>query len=110
MRTQNVLLSLVYLPVVLVALRAVAAARLVRSFYSLEIVLWEALRERRLRDEERVVRVSSRVLLRLEERVEVPEAVLDVVVCRHFCESKIGQLFHYICFSYIVFQINLPHF
>ena len=38
------------------------------------------------RDEECVVCVSGRVLLGLEQAVEVPEAALDEVVGRHLCE------------------------
>ena len=42
-----------------------------------------------LPDEECVVGITGRVLLRLEQRVKVPEAALHVVVRRHLCE-RIG--------------------
>ena len=30
--------------------------------------------------------VASRVLLRLKESIKIPEAALDIIVCRHLCE------------------------
>lgn len=45
-------------------------------------------RKARTAEEERVVGVTRRVRLRLEERVEVPEAALDVAVRRHLLEAE----------------------
>ena len=42
-----------------------------------------------LPDKECVVGITGRMLLRLEQRVKVPEAALHVVVRRHLCE-RIG--------------------
>ena len=35
--------------------------------------------------------VSSRVLLRLEEDVKVPEAALHIVVGGHLCKTHLGE-------------------
>ena len=43
-------------------------------------------------DEEGIVRISSGVLLRLEERVKVPEGALDKIVGWHLCEPEEGGM------------------
>jgi hypothetical protein len=57
-------------------------ARLVHGADALD-VRRRRLEPRRIRKEERVVRVPRRVLLRLEQRVKVPKRRLDKVVGRH---------------------------
>ena len=42
-------------------------------------------------DKKGVMRVSGRVLLRLEQRVEVPEAGLHVVVGRHLLKAHLDE-------------------
>ena len=50
----------------------------------------EAL-EARTRKEEGIVGVAGRVLLRLEEGVEIPEAALNEVVCWHLLETHLSE-------------------
>ena len=44
-----------------------------------------------LGEEEGVVCVAGRMLLRLEQRVEVPEAALHVVVGRHLLKAHLSE-------------------
>ncbi len=39
-------------------------------------------------EEEGVVGIPSRVLLRLEQRIKIPERTLDEVIRRHLCETE----------------------
>mmetsp|Transcript_3842 Transcript_3842/g.8815 ORF Transcript_3842/g.8815 Transcript_3842/m.8815 type:complete len:412 (+) Transcript_3842:504-1739(+) len=88
-RPQNVLLRLGQLPVVPVP-DAAKAPDFVHFPHPLQVVLGDppvAVRPIRPRQEEGVVRVARRVLLRLEERVKVPEARLHKAVCRHLLKA-----------------------
>ena len=38
-------------------------------------------------DEESVVRISGRMALRLEQRIEVPERTFNEPICRHLSET-----------------------
>ena len=58
-------------------------------FDSLHILLLLRLAILRVRQEESVMRVSSRVLLRLEQTIEVPERTLHVVVRRHLTKTHL---------------------
>ena len=62
-------------------------------FESLEIVLWHTIAAGGggLGQEEGVVRVAGGVLLWLEQRVEVPERRLHVVVRRHLLEPHLSE-------------------
>lgn len=52
------------------------------------------------RQEESVVLIAGRVLLRLEQRVEVPEGALDEVVGGHFSEPAVeGHAWMTVCNS-----------
>jgi hypothetical protein len=42
-------------------------------------------------EEESVVRVARRVLLRLEQRIEIPEAALHIVVGGHLLETHLRE-------------------
>lgn len=92
-RSQNVLLRLLYLPVVLVADRSVAAAVHMRLPHALQIVGRQALLLglNRIGQEEGVVRVTRRMLLGLKQGVKVPESILHIVVGRHLREAHLDE-------------------
>lgn len=53
----------------------------------LKVVLREVCADRRLSQEERVVSITSRMLLRLEQGVKVPERTFHVTIRWHFGEA-----------------------
>lgn len=55
------------------------------------------------------MRVSGRVLLRLEQRVEVPERALDEVVGRHLCEAAQSSEFNLCVCVYVFFHHDVHH-
>lgn len=58
---------------------------------TLQVVLREGVAGCWAGEEEGVVCVTRRVLLRLEEAVKVPEGALHVVVGGHLCEAHVGE-------------------
>ena len=60
---------------------------------NLKIVLRNADGLRRILDEESILSITSRVRLRLEESIEVPEGRLDELVGRHFIEAHLQENF-----------------
>eukprot|EP01137_Pigoraptor_chileana_P025788 Opistho-2@95806 len=87
---ENILASLLHLPVVAVSDRAIAAL-FVDVLHALQIVRRNVECLCGIPDEERVVAITCRVLLRLEEGIEVPEGRFDEVVCRHFGEPHFEE-------------------
>mmetsp|Transcript_2011 Transcript_2011/g.5388 ORF Transcript_2011/g.5388 Transcript_2011/m.5388 type:complete len:315 (+) Transcript_2011:379-1323(+) len=90
---KNVLFSLLEAPVVPVPDGVVSSA-LVHVSHAREVVGIEGLRQVSLcwpREEEGIVCVTCRVLLRLEKRVEIPERALDIVVRRHLRKSHLDE-------------------
>mmetsp|Transcript_35805 Transcript_35805/g.78171 ORF Transcript_35805/g.78171 Transcript_35805/m.78171 type:complete len:403 (-) Transcript_35805:388-1596(-) len=85
-RAHEVLLCLRQLPVVVVPDGPVPAVH-VRLLHALQVVGGEAVRGLGGGHEEGVVGVAGGVLLRLEERVKVPEGALHKVVGGHLLES-----------------------
>ena len=92
MCAEDVLPCFLLLPVIAVPNRAEAAS-FVDGLDGLQVLVGgvSGLGVLRVVDEERVVHVACRVLLRLEECVEVPERRLDVVVCRHFLKAHLEE-------------------
>ena len=67
------------------------SAVLVHVLDLLQVFFREGVRRLGLAHEERVMCVAGRVLLRLEERVEVPERGLDVLVGWHLVEPHLQE-------------------
>ena len=88
--SQKILSRLFFFPVVPVTLAAETALA-VDVLHLLQVLAREVLAVGRVADEEGVVGVPGRVLLRLEERVKVPETALRVVVCRHLSETHLEE-------------------
>lgn len=88
MRSEDILLGLIVAPVVSVSDRSVTAL-LVSFLDSLPVLGVEVLGAWGVSHEERIVRVSRGMLLRLEERVEVPESTLHELVGGHFFETHL---------------------
>mmetsp|Transcript_11544 Transcript_11544/g.30043 ORF Transcript_11544/g.30043 Transcript_11544/m.30043 type:complete len:322 (+) Transcript_11544:532-1497(+) len=89
-RAQQVLAALLFRPVVPPARGAKAALR-VHALHGCEIFRRHLPRARRLLDEEGVVHVARWVLLRLEERIEVPKRRLDETVGLHLLEAHLEE-------------------
>ena len=89
-RSQYVLLRLAQSPFGLVALRAVAAGA-VHLADRRAVVLRDVLAFAGRANEERVLCLARRVLLRHEQRVEVPERALHVLAGRHLAEAHLQE-------------------
>mmetsp|Transcript_23048 Transcript_23048/g.75139 ORF Transcript_23048/g.75139 Transcript_23048/m.75139 type:complete len:313 (-) Transcript_23048:55-993(-) len=90
MRPHHVLVRLHPRPRVAVPVRTFAS-HLVESLDALEVVFRNALHFGGVGHEKRVVRVACGVLLRLDERVEVPERRFHKVVRRHLLEPELEK-------------------
>jgi hypothetical protein len=91
--TEQILASFVNRPRVLIAER-VLKAMLVGLLHSLAVGLVGDLFTRsRVLEEEGVVHVSSRMTLRLEKSVEIPERALNESIGRHLVEAHTQQDF-----------------
>lgn len=88
--SEEILLSLVNVPVVLVA-EGTEATFLVDIFNFLPELLRELLAVDGVLEEKGVVHISRRVALRLEKSIEVPEGALYVPIGGHFIETHLQK-------------------
>ena len=88
--SQQILLSLFMLPLILVAL-GTKTTSLMNLLDFLGVVSGSILAVSRILQEESVMCISSRVRLRLEEGIEVPERALDVPISWHFLETHLHE-------------------
>ena len=86
-RAKNILIRLRALPRVLMTDRAVPPG-LVHLTHAFHVILRRKVHRRRRLHKKRVVRVSRRVLLRLNQRVEIPKSTLHEVIRRHLREPQ----------------------
>ena len=61
------------------------------GFYLLKVVHGEVNSFGRITNEESIVGITGRMLLRLEQGVKIPEGALDKVVGRHFGEAHFKE-------------------
>ncbi len=90
MSTQKVLFCLVDIPLVLVS-KGAETTFLVNFFNTFAILCGEVLALKGLFQEECIVHVTSRVTLRLEEGVKVPERALNILASRHLVETHFEE-------------------
>lgn len=88
MSSEKVFLGLSLVPLILVTKRAIAPL-FMNLLNFLAIAFGEIFAGGRMLKEESVVHITSWMALRLEERVEVPEGALNILVGGHLIETHL---------------------